>query len=208
MSDQETREKIIDAARVLFADLGYEGASVREIAKAADVNVASVNYYFNSKENLYLEIIRSGYRECAQEFKELFQKNKGHLEDTLVDFFRYFVEHSHDFRTHFKLMMSADHSHNLITRGTEDGSFGPPGGKLIAEILRREAPHSTEEDVFWALKTLFAHVTHLSLIYNCLMKSDEVPPYFGHSDVEKSIRRLTSMVLSELKDPRHIPGTP
>lgn len=207
MSDLETRDKIIEAARILFADLGYDGTSVREIAKAAEVNVASVNYYFTSKENLYLEIIRSGYKECAQGFKDLLEKNQGNLEDSLVDFFRYFVEHSHDFRTHFKLMMSADHSHNLITRGTEDGSFGPPGGKLIAEILRRDAPHSPDEDVFWALKTLFAHVTHLSLIYNCLMRTDEVPPYFSPGDVEKSIRRLTRMVLSELKDPRHKSGT-
>jgi AcrR family transcriptional regulator len=64
--------------------------------------VASVNYYFNSKENLFLEIIRAGYKQCAQEFKILLQKNEGNLENTLVDFFRYFVEHSHDFRSHRK----------------------------------------------------------------------------------------------------------
>ncbi len=203
MGDFETRDKIIQAARVLFADFGYEGTSVREIAKSAEVNVASVNYYFNSKENLFLEIIRAGYKQCAQEFKILLQKNEGNLENSLVDFFRYFVEHSHDFRTHFKLMMSADHSHNLITRGTEDGTFGPPGGKLIVQILRKEAPTASEEDLFWALKALFAHVSHLSLIYNCLMNSEEVLPYFSHSDVEKSIRRITRMIISELKMPLH-----
>jgi len=43
MSD-DTKDKIIKAAKILFASKGYEGTSVRDIAKAAEVNVASVNY--------------------------------------------------------------------------------------------------------------------------------------------------------------------
>jgi AcrR family transcriptional regulator len=47
-----TRERIIEAAEVLFALNGYEGTSMRDITERAEVNVAAVNYHFGSKENL------------------------------------------------------------------------------------------------------------------------------------------------------------
>lgn len=203
MTDIETKEKIMEAARVLFADHGYEGTSVREIAKAAEVNVASVNYYFSSKENLFLEILRAGYAECAQEMRSLLEKNKGDLEETMVEIFRYFVDNSHDLRSHFKLMMSAQHSHHLTTEGSEDRMYGPPGGMVIAESLKKKAPEASDQDIHWALKTLFSHVTHLSLIHSCCMKTNQDIPFSTQEDLERSVRRLTRIVIAELREPKH-----
>jgi AcrR family transcriptional regulator len=202
MSD-ETKEKIIDAARVLFANKGYDGTSIRDIAKEANVNVASVNYYFTKKENLFIEIVRAGYLECAGKINSLLQENKGNLENTLVDFFHYFLSNSHDFLSHFKMMMSDQHSHHHTTDGTVDGTYGPPGGMIIAEVLRKECPQCSEEDLHWALKTLFSQVTHLSLIHTCCGKNNENIPYSSPLDLEKSIRRLTRLVLKELCNPQH-----
>ncbi len=53
---EKTRNRILDAAAECFADRGYEGATVREICRTAGVNVASVNYFFGSKEKLYIEV--------------------------------------------------------------------------------------------------------------------------------------------------------
>ncbi len=50
---ETAKEKIIDVAQSLFAEKGYSATSVREIANQADVNVASVNYYFGSKLGLF-----------------------------------------------------------------------------------------------------------------------------------------------------------
>lgn len=52
-----TSEKIISAARKLFEEKGFDQTSVRDIATLADVNVALINYHFESKENLFLAII-------------------------------------------------------------------------------------------------------------------------------------------------------
>lgn len=49
--------KIIDAALPLFAMQGYAAVSVREIAKAANVNIALISYYFGGKEKLYSLIL-------------------------------------------------------------------------------------------------------------------------------------------------------
>ena len=52
-----TRTRILDAAEALFAERGFESVSLRHITAAADVNLASVNYHFGSKEALIDEVI-------------------------------------------------------------------------------------------------------------------------------------------------------
>jgi len=51
-------ERLLDVAEHLFADRGFDGTSIRELATAAGCNIASVNYYFGSKQKLYEEVFR------------------------------------------------------------------------------------------------------------------------------------------------------
>ncbi len=55
---QELREVILDKAELLFADFGFSGAKVRDIAAAAEVNQALVRYYFGSKQDLFDAVVR------------------------------------------------------------------------------------------------------------------------------------------------------
>jgi AcrR family transcriptional regulator len=52
---QETRANVLDAAAKVFAGKGFHAATVSEICNAAGANVSSVNYYFGSKEELYVK---------------------------------------------------------------------------------------------------------------------------------------------------------
>ncbi len=52
----ETRAQLIEAALDVFGRLGYEGASTREIARAADANLAAIVYHFGGKEALHLAV--------------------------------------------------------------------------------------------------------------------------------------------------------
>ena len=52
----ETRAQLIAAALEIFGRLGYEGATTRQIAKAADANLAAIVYHFGSKEALHLAV--------------------------------------------------------------------------------------------------------------------------------------------------------
>jgi TetR/AcrR family transcriptional regulator, regulator of cefoperazone and chloramphenicol sensitivity len=54
-----TRHAIIKAAVDLFADKGFEGASVRDIVTKARVNQAAINYHFKGKSGLYLEVLKT-----------------------------------------------------------------------------------------------------------------------------------------------------
>ncbi|MCA6454520.1 MAG: helix-turn-helix transcriptional regulator, partial [Chitinophagaceae bacterium] len=53
----DKKQHILNAAIELFAEKGFEGSSIRDLAARADVNVAMVNYYFGSKEKLFETIV-------------------------------------------------------------------------------------------------------------------------------------------------------
>jgi AcrR family transcriptional regulator len=198
MTDQ-TRHKIMEVARVLFADKGFEATSVREIAKAAEVNVAAVNYHYSNKENLLQEILQVGYDQVSEELRSYCEQNSPDLEETLVALFRFFLSKSHDLVAMFKIMISSQHSQHLPGHGSEDEYFGPPGGKILAGAICQEVGHPVpEEDLMWALRTLFSHVVHTSILYHCCFKANPMP--FTEVDyLERGVRRLARVVLQDLK---------
>ena len=54
-----TAASLLDVAREIFAERGYDGASIRAITRRADVNLGAVTYHFGSKEALYHAVIAS-----------------------------------------------------------------------------------------------------------------------------------------------------
>ncbi len=57
MTTTDYRSRLLATATPLFAERGYHGVSVREIAAAAGVNVSMISYYFGGKEGLYAAIL-------------------------------------------------------------------------------------------------------------------------------------------------------
>lgn len=55
---KKTKTQIIEAAESLFAMQGYQQTSMREITAKAEVNLASVNYHFGSKNNLIQAVLQ------------------------------------------------------------------------------------------------------------------------------------------------------
>src|SRR5258705_8518020 len=55
-SEENTREKILSAAGEVFAEQGFEGATIRAITERAGVNVAAVNYHFRDKAELFTRV--------------------------------------------------------------------------------------------------------------------------------------------------------
>src|ERR1041384_7574683 len=54
-----TKARILAAAEEVFAARGFEGASTREIAARAGVNISSLHYHWESKETLYFAVFRN-----------------------------------------------------------------------------------------------------------------------------------------------------
>jgi len=57
-----TRDKLLEVAEQVFADRGYQAATIREICVRAGANVAAVNYHFGDKLGLYTEVLQQSIR--------------------------------------------------------------------------------------------------------------------------------------------------
>jgi AcrR family transcriptional regulator len=62
-----TRNSIIKAAVHLFAEKGFQGASVRDIVVKARVNQAAINYHFKGKDGLYLEVLKTAFERLTEQ---------------------------------------------------------------------------------------------------------------------------------------------
>lgn len=63
---QHTRERLLREALRLFAERGYDGVGIREVAAAAATNVASIAFHFSGKEGLYRAVIDDVAGELAR----------------------------------------------------------------------------------------------------------------------------------------------
>src|SRR5512136_845000 len=61
MADYDCRTAMIAVAAPLFAEKGFNGVSVRELAASAGVNLSMISYYFGGKEGLYAAVLNEQF---------------------------------------------------------------------------------------------------------------------------------------------------
>ncbi len=71
---QSSEEKIKEAAKSVFLKKGYAGTTARDIAEAANMNIALTNYYFRSKEKLFVEIFKDLFSLYCNNTLQIFEK--------------------------------------------------------------------------------------------------------------------------------------
>lgn len=88
--DSAKRHQIMDGARRVFMDLGFDGASMNEIARAAGVSKGTLYVYFTDKNSLFEAIVE---KECLEQGKIAFNLDPSRdAETTLRDFGRAYIE--------------------------------------------------------------------------------------------------------------------
>jgi AcrR family transcriptional regulator len=88
---QDTRELLLKAASKLFAEKGFEAVTTRNLAKAADVNIAMIAYYFGSKDGLFKAMIEERFPKTASKLR-LIQKQEGNAWDKISAIIDMFIE--------------------------------------------------------------------------------------------------------------------
>lgn len=63
------------AAEKLFSELGYEGTSTRQIAKEAGANMAMINYYFGSKDGVFMDIMSNRMKDMRSQLSSIQEEN-------------------------------------------------------------------------------------------------------------------------------------
>lgn len=93
--EQSAKMKILSAARKLFSENGYHGASVNDIVHQAGVNKSLLFYYFNSKENLYHQVFRQILDNLRKRFGHIDSSENDvekRLEATMWAYINHFAE--------------------------------------------------------------------------------------------------------------------
>ena len=188
-----TKMKLLEAAGELFAEQGLEGTSVRQIAAKAGANVASVNYHFGSKQNLYTELMRylcnmehkNRIQTIQQENPEWLETREGHariIHELVRSQIAHVLDPDHP-DWHSKLWLKE------ITQPTEaldilmEEYFKPERDRFI-ELVKKIKPGITElEAAYWHM-FMPAHMLLYSLAQEPIFKlseMDEFTPEFVNS---------------------------
>ena len=99
---QELRDRILDAARALFAEQGYDAVTMRKIAEKIEYSPTAIYFHFKDKQTLLQELCDTDFGALASEF----QKIAGNADpvDRLRLIGRAYVEFAIAYPNHYRLM--------------------------------------------------------------------------------------------------------
>jgi AcrR family transcriptional regulator len=153
-AENGTRDRLLGAAETLFSKYGPHGVALREVVDEAKANIAAVNYYFGSKDELFDEVVARSIQRLAGELvaalDETARGRKGDLtlEDILASFLRGGLRG--ELRVYFRLRTWM----GLVnpTRATELlAEFFDPMTSRYADALGVVLPALSRADLGWRL---------------------------------------------------------
>lgn len=193
------KDKIIKAGMKLFSRYGYDKSSIRDIAKAANVNIAAISYYFGSKDGLLNVVIKKKKEEIDEKMMAHCQNLKDDFEKLALALFDIYIGVDQNF---IKMYMMAlfDHKIDFNVIANDKNRFGPPGTAILWESFQKYFSKIGVdlgiEDLIWASRTLGLHMFGLSNILRNY--GDEVPEICSKEIADASVKKLMKAVLNEL----------
>ncbi|MGZ2369120.1 TetR/AcrR family transcriptional regulator [Ancylomarina sp. YFZ004] len=113
---EDSRSKILNASAELFVKNGYDGTSVRQIAKEAGVNIAMISYYFKSKEGVLVDLISDTSKQLKEKTDHI-QSLDLKPRERVSELFRTYVDHfvDHDLVSYvFGTELSLNRNKNIV----------------------------------------------------------------------------------------------
>ncbi|MGN2251847.1 TetR/AcrR family transcriptional regulator [Frateuria sp. GZRe12] len=164
-SSASTKERILCAAEVLFAQRGFDGASLRQLTAAAGVNLAAVNYHFGSKDKLVEEVFRrrldtlNAHRLAA--LAKVADEPDTTLEDVLDAFIRPALALSGDGSgsLFMRVLARAFAEHDDHLRQFMSENYGHVMRQFTAEFARL-LPGLSREELYWRIDLVTGALTH------------------------------------------------
>ncbi len=201
----DTKDKIVSVASELFATRGYDGTSIREIAKTADVNLAAVNYHFTSKQSLYIEVFNLNYTKMKEDYEKINDEFPDlSTKELVLKIYNYLVNNGTSLLNAFKVILNSnillDDNQNVLASASD---FLPPGGEVILAAIKRDVGEDyPEEGLFWATTTIFSLLTHKGIMMNStiVQKICTQNSYFNEENTVKYFNHFVDSILVHLKE--------
>jgi AcrR family transcriptional regulator len=165
---EATRQRILDAAELLFADRGFHSVSVRDITAAAGVDVALINYHFGSKQLLFesvfmrrAEVLNGERLRRLEAVVQRANPRAPKVEDIIDAFTHPLLDRSErggpGWKAYFALIAQVNNSTEfggmMMTR-----YFDPVVHAFIA-ALRRAFPRCDDRELYWSYQFLSGALT-------------------------------------------------
>ena len=163
----ETRDRILDVAEQEFSRHGFDGVTLRVVAKAAGVDTALLHYYFDSKKGLFdavflrrAEVLNQDRMDALDRY-EAEAGDKVTVEGAVTAFLNPVLERCANagpgWRAYFALVAVVN---NTPVWGGETMTryFDPVIHRLIS-VVRKALPQAREEDLFWSYHMLSGSLT-------------------------------------------------
>lgn len=182
MTDKEIN--ILIHAERLFAEKGFEGASTREISKAANVNVSMIAYYFGSKEKLLSKIFEYRMSESHSFANAVLENTELNAWEKLIQIVDLYVSRVERLRDFYLIMqrefLSVDSSSNYIHLQTSKKTF-----ITIYKVLMEEG---VKEGIFQPYPFVdYIHATISGTLFSALNSVQLYKEmYKGDADFEKT----------------------
>ena len=176
---EQTSERIIAAAGVVFAEHGFRATTIRQITSRAGVNLAAVNYHFRDKGELYVRVLREAKR-CVESvaIKDISGTPEERLEEFIVRFVGYLLDPERPSWHGRVLSMEISNptpALGILIREVT-GPFFRDVRTLISEVVNGKAS-SVELDLF-ALSVFSQcvfYASHRSIVEQLALDLDQVP---------------------------------
>ncbi len=183
-----TKNKILDAADVLFANKGFNGTSLREITSQANVNLAAVNYHFGSKKELIKAVMSRYMDELSPRLESALSLIcQAELKPTLHEVFSAFIGpllHLNEFKENGTSTFL-----QLLGRGYTDSqgflrwfltTQYPDVFTNFTKAVNIAYPELTAEEIFWRL-----HFTMGTIVFT--MSSSEALIDIAQNDFDNEL---------------------
>jgi AcrR family transcriptional regulator len=197
----DPRQRLLEAAGEIFAERGFDGATVRAISKRAGANLAAVNYYFRDKERLYIEAVK--HAACGPPDEAPAWPPGTPAAVKLRDFIRQMVRHLFDPNRpawHARLMMREMAQPTSACAELVRDYIGPRAAVLegvLRELLPSEAPRWKRiMTAFSIVGQMLFYVSHKPVL-TLLAGPDAVK----HLDAETVTEHVTEFSLKALGVP-------
>ncbi len=198
-----TKERILGAAELLFAQRGFDGASLRQLTAAAGVNLAAVNYHFGSKEKLVEQVFRrrldalNGRR--LSELARVAGAAHTTLEDVLAAYIRPALELSHDDggALFMRVLARAFAEHDDTLRQFLSENYGHVIRQFTAEFARL-LPQLSKPELYWRIDLVTGALTHAMSGFGLIQRKSDVSE-LAHR--EQTVQHLIRFAVAGLSHP-------
>ncbi len=205
-SDDSTRVRLLDAAGTVFADRGFDKATVREICTRADVNLAAVNYHFGDKARLYVETLLHAHEVVFEQVPLPKWSEDTPPQQKLADFIETMLQRmllARSLPWQARLMMREFVAPTTDCRELAETYIQPHNRilmEIIGELVPAETPEYSRFQIAFSIVGQCMFYKMNSSLMQALVPEEQIAEHFGPATLA---RHITAFSLAALGQPDH-----